>query len=410
MKQTAIKILQWMLKKLAQATIWRYRPGIIAVTGSVGKTSTKIAIATVLKAQRSVRFARGNFNNELGVPLTILGDYEKIEGFLFWPTVILEAIRRIIVKEEYPEILILEYGIDRPHDMKHLVSIARPNIGVMTAIGDVPVHVEFFDSPEALAREKARLIESLPVGGFAILNGDSDIVMGLTTRTRARVVTYGFGKGVDIAISNFANRVSGDRPVGISFRIEYAGTAATVTMDNVFGKSYAYAAAAGAAVGLAFGMHLTPIADALREYEPATSRMELIPGLKDTFILNDAYNASPLSMRAALDTLRDLPGKRKIAVLGDMLEIGKYAMGSHEAIGEEASKVADILITVGSRAKFIAEGARKAGMKKTAIYSFESTEETHPQLQEVMRKGDLVLLKASHSIGLESLVEKVRAF
>ncbi len=410
MKQTAIKILQWMLKKLAQATIWRYRPGIIAVTGSVGKTSTKIAIATVLKAQRSVRFARGNFNNELGVPLTILGDYEKIEGFLFWPTVILEAIRRIIVKEEYPEILILEYGIDRPHDMKHLVSIARPNIGVMTAIGDVPVHVEFFDSPEALAREKARLIESLPVGGFAILNGDSDIVMGLTTRTRARVVTYGFGKGVDIAISNFANRVSGDRPVGISFRIEYAGTAATVTMDNVFGKSYAYAAAAGAAVGLAFGMHLTPIADALREYEPATSRMELIPGLKDTFILNDAYNASPLSMRAALDTLRDLPGKRKIAVLGDMLEIGKYAMGSHEAIGEEASKVADILITVGSRAKFIAEGARKAGMKKTAIYSFENTEETHPQLQEVMRKGDLVLLKASHSIGLESLVEKVRAF
>ena len=157
-------------------------------------------------------------------------------------------------------------------------------------------------------------------------------------------------------------------------------------------------------------MHLAPIAAALREYQPAGARMELMPGLKDTFILNDAYNASPLSMRAGLDTLRDLPGKRKIAVLGDMLEIGKYAMGAHEAIGEQAAKVTDALITVGSRAKFIAEGARKAGMKKNMVHSFETVDEAQSTLEEIMRKGDLILVKASHSIGLEALVEKVRAF
>jgi UDP-N-acetylmuramoyl-tripeptide--D-alanyl-D-alanine ligase len=409
MKHSLILILRWILKKLAQLTIWRYRPAVIAVTGSVGKTSAKLAIAAVIAADRPVRYSRSNFNNELGAPLTILGDYERIAGLFFWPKVIFRAIYNLIVPGDYPEILVLEYGVDRPGDMKYLVSIARPNISVLTAIGEVPPHVEFFDSPDALAREKARIIECLPAASFAILNCDSSIVMGLRERTRARVVSYGFAGDADVQLTDFEHIAQGGRPIGSRFSIKYAGTAAPIELPGVFGRANAYALGAAAAIGLVFGMPLQKIASALASYKPAGARMELVPGQKDTLLLNDAYNASPLSMLAALETLHSLPAKRKVAVLGDMLEIGAYAMRAHEAVGAQAAKAAQVLVTVGPRAKFIAEGARKARMRKNMIYSFETAEEAVMAVQDILKKGDLVLVKGSHSIRLEELVRQIKA-
>src|SRR6266404_2785078 len=193
---TIIKILRWKLRKLAQLTIWRYRPGIVGVTGSVGKTSTKLAIAAVLGSERRVRASHENLNNELGLPLTILGDWsegelklisrdqpahtEKLRKIFFWAKVLLLGSWRLIFKDaNYPEILILEYGADRPGDIKHLLNIAKPNVSIITAVGDIPVHVEFFTGPEEVAREKARLIEHLPSAGYAILNYDDLTVMEL---------------------------------------------------------------------------------------------------------------------------------------------------------------------------------------------------------------------------------------
>jgi UDP-N-acetylmuramoyl-tripeptide--D-alanyl-D-alanine ligase len=428
------KVLRWKLKKLAQLMIWRFRPGIVGITGSVGKTSTKLAVAAVLREGRSVRMSEGNLNNDFGLPLTILGEWNKAElklisrdqpphtararKLLFWMKVVFVSLARLVLgsRLRYPEMLVLEYGADRPGDLKYLLSIARPNISIITAIGDIPVHVEFFSGPDDVAREKSRLIEYLPSAGYAILNFDDASVMNVKDRTRAHVLTFGFGIGAGVRMTRFENKWEKDahseagRPVGISFKLEYGGSFIPVRLDNCFGKSQAYAAGAAAAVGLIFGINLVRISEALQKYAPAPSRMELIPGIKHTYLIDDSYNASPLSMHAALDALKALPGKRKIAVLGDMLEIGKYAIEAHERIGHLAKKTVDVLVAVGPRAKFIAEAAREAGLAPNKIFSFDTADDARKPVQDLMKKGDLVLIKGSHAMELSKIVAEIKAF
>lgn len=408
-----IKILKWILKKLAQAVIRRYQPGIVAITGSVGKTSAKEAIKAVLGKERHIWATSGNFNNEIGVPLTILGDWPKIEkpAFLFWLRVIIFAFNRIIFpnRATYPEILILEYAADRPGDLKYLLEIARPQIAVVTAVGEIPVHVEFYSGPEALAREKARIVEQLPTVGFAVLNADDALVSDMKNRTRAQIMTFGFDNSAQIKITGFENTSNGE-PIGVIFKLEYNGSFVPIKINRAFGKSQAYAAAAAASVGLIFGMNLVKIAEALIEnYQAPEGRMNLIPGIKETFIIDDSYNASPLSMKAALETLRDLRAKRKIAVLGDMLELGKYSLEAHEEIGKFAAKSVDLLFTVGPQAKFIAETAQKAGLDKENIFSFLITEEAKKEVELKIKKGDLILVKGSRAIGLDKIVNEIKA-
>lgn len=397
-----------MLKELSILTIKKYRPTIIGVTGSVGKTSSKLAVAAVLENSRSIRFTRENFNNELGLPLVILGSYGKIEGKTFWFKVIISAIRNLLKKGDYPEILILEYGVDRPGDMKYLLSIAKPNIGIITAIGEAPAHVEFFEGPEAVAREKGRLVESLLSMGHAVLNGDDAVVMGLKERTRARLMTFGFEKNSSVRISNFESKEQGGVPVGVSFKLEYGGSFVPVKLNGIFGRHQAYASAAAACVGLSFGMNLHDIAEGLiKNYRPAEHRLNLLSGCNDSIILDDSYNASPLSMKMALESLNSIPGKRKIAVLADMLEIGKFAMEEHEKIGTIGGQFLGQLFTVGSRAKFIAEGAKNVGMAKKSIYSFDDVNAAISEVKKNIKKGDVVLIKGSHSMNLEKLVLEV---
>ncbi len=428
MKTPFLNLLRWILGMLTRLTIWRYRPGVVGVTGSVGKTSTKLAIAAVLQKVRRVRVAAGNLNNELGLSLSILGDWKpeelalvsregpppgtrRIKKFLFWGKVIFVSTWHVVARsKDYPDILILEYGADRPGDIKRLLRIVRPNVSVITTVGDFPVHVEFYAGPEEVAREKGRIIECLPVGGFAILNYDDETVMNLEPRTRAKVITYGFMKGAEVQATRFENKMEDDRPAGIAFKLEQSGSSVPVVIQGALGRSQAYAAAAAASVGLIFGMNLVKISEALGSYRPADSRMQLVPGIKGTYLIDDSYNASPLSMHSALDTLHDLPAKRRIAVLGDMLEIGKYTLEAHERAGRLAAKSVDILLTVGPRAKFIAEAAKNAGMKKSNIYSFDVADEAGKPLQELMRKGDLILLKGSHAMELNKVVEEVKAF
>jgi UDP-N-acetylmuramoyl-tripeptide--D-alanyl-D-alanine ligase len=181
-----------------------------------------------------------------------------------------------------------------------------------------------------------------------------------------------------------------------------------VRLDNVFGKVQSYAAASAACIGLIFGLNLVKISEALKSYQPASGRMKLLPGVKSSLILDDSYNASPLSMHAALETLKGLPAKRRIAVLGDMLEIGRYSMEAHERMGRIAAKAASILVTIGPRAKFIAEGAKEAGLNRRNIFSFETAEDACETVGQLLKKGDLVLLKGSHSMNLEKVVAEVR--
>ena len=334
MKNIPVKILEWILKKLSQLTIWRFQPQIIAITGSAGKTSTKEAVYIVLKNHHRVRKSEGNLNNELGLPLAILGEWrdeelklvsreqprgtKTIKKFFFWLKVILSALIRVayLRKLAYPQVLILEYAADRPGDIKELLEIARPIIGIVTTVGQIPVHVEFFSGPEAVAREKAKLIESLPANGFAVLNFDNEIVMKMKEQTRARIITFGFEQGADLKISSFENRSDGEIPMGISFKLEYGGSFVPVILKSCFGKAQAYAAAISACVGLIYDLNLVEISEALsNNYEPAMGRMNLLKGIKNTYIIDDTYNASPLSVEEALNTINGLPAKRKIAVL-----------------------------------------------------------------------------------------------
>lgn len=428
-----VKILEFKLKELAKLTIWRYRPKVIAITGSAGKTSTKEAVFAVLNhsadssgRKRRVRKSTGNLNNELGVPLTIISDSseeelklvsrsqpageKKLQKTIFWFKTILLAFGRILIKRRsvYPNVLVLEYGADRPGDIKRLTEIAKPRIGIVTAIGEVPVHVEFFSSPETVVREKSKLIENLSVNDFAVLNFDNDIVMKMRERTRGRIVTFGFNEGADVRVTSFENRLDNDKPIGISFKIEYSGSFIPVIIYGVLGRAHAYAAAAAACVGLIFDLNLVEISEAIsKDYKPVKGRMNLVDGIKETCIIDDTYNASPLSVSEAINTLKDLPGRRKVAVLGDMLELGEYSVEEHQKVGKMVAGIADMLITVGSRGKFIAESAGKAGLDKNKILSFDTAIEAGKEVQNLIKPGDLILIKASRGIGLDKIVEEI---
>jgi UDP-N-acetylmuramoyl-tripeptide--D-alanyl-D-alanine ligase len=425
MKNLFIKLLKFKIEYLARLTIKRYKPKIVGITGSVGKTSTKFMLKSILEAKYKVRASYGNLNNELGLSLGILGDWkesdlslvshnqpvgtEKIKKILFWANVIFSSWWRIIKKvDDYPQILILEYGVDRPGDMKKLLKIAKPDVSIITAIGEIPVHIEFFQGQEELAREKGRLIECLLSAQFAVLNADDETVMRLRNRTRASILTYGFSKEANIRITRFENTVENNLPVGISFKLEYLKSFVPVRIKSAFGKSQAMATAAAASVAILFGMNLVEISEAVSNYIPAPSRMNLIKGVKDTLIIDDSYNASPLSMYSALETLENLPAKRKVAVLGDMLEIGKYTIEAHENVGTMAGKFLDLLVTVGERAKFIAESARVAGMKKNNIFSFDTASDAKGFVQNIIKTGDLILIKGSHSMNLSEVVEEIK--
>lgn len=427
MKHIFVKILEWIVKKLGQMTLRRFQPKIIAITGSAGKTSAKEAAYVVLKNHFRVRKSEGNLNNELGLPLAILGEWsegelklvsrdtrpgeKKFKKFIFWLKVVGKAKFNILFgkKSEYPEVLILEYAADRLGDIKKLIEIAKPDVGVVTTVGDIPVHVEFFSGPEAVVREKSKLVESLSSGGFAILNFDNEIVMEMRSQTRGRVISFGFNEGSDLRISGFENRSDGEVPMGISFKLGYGNNFVPVILKNCFGKAQAYAAAIAACVGLIYDLNLVEISEALSaNYEPPKARMNLLKGVKDTYIIDDTYNASPLSVEEALNTISGLAGRRKIAVLGDMLELGKYSIEAHESIGGLAARMVDVLVTVGPRAKFIAESAKSAGLADNKILSFDTAAEASEAVQDLIRTGDLILVKASRAVGLEKIVEEIR--
>lgn len=409
------------LRVLARWTIARFRPGVIGVTGSVGKTSTKLAIAAVMQSGRHVRYSKGNLNNEFGVPLTVLGDWREDELRLisreappeatylrkmtFWMKVLVLSFLNLIfgTRGSYPEIIVLEYGADRPGDIKYLLNIARPVVSVITAIGEIPVHVEFYSSVSEVAKEKGRLVDQLPAAGCAVLNADDPAVSNMSNRTRGRVITFGFSDKAEVKIIAFENKFENGRPSGVVFKLEYGGSTVPVRIERVFGRPHAYSAAAAASVGLLYGFNLVAISEALKNYKPAPERMQVMDGLNKSLILDDAYNASPLSMMAALETLGDMQAKRKIAVLGDMRELGDFTFEAHKKIGMRAAEVAQIIVAVGENRKILVQGAGEAKKSKTVIADFATAEEAAEFMKIKIEDGDVVLIKASHAVRLDKV-------
>lgn len=406
------KILQVKLRFFTKRIIKKYQPKIIGITGSVGKSSAKEAIFAVLNSKFKARVSSGNYNNEIGLPLSVIGSKSGNKSLIKWAGIFLKALGLILFKDKnYPEILILEIGADRKGDIKYLVNIAKPEVGVVTAIA--PVHVEFFGNLDGIIKEKQYLISHLPEEGVAILNYDDKNVLSMAKKNRGELITFGFEDGADIKAIEALIDIKENGAGGTSFKVIYQGSAVPVYLFGVLGKQHIYSAIAAIAVGISCGMNLMETTDALKNYKAPQGRMNIVAGIKNTVLIDDTYNSSPIASLAALDVLRDasiLEEAKRIAVLGDMLELGEYTEEGHQEVGRRVVKNGiDLLITVGERSHFTVEEAKSAGMSSDKIISFDYAEEAGRYLQDIMEEGDVILIKGSQGVRMEKVVKEVMA-
>ena len=355
------------------ARFWRAKLDVevIGITGSVGKSTTKEMVAEILSHRYSTLKNEGNYNNEIGLPMTILGLSEGHER------------------------AVLEMGFYVPGEIKFLCEIAKPRIGVVTNIGTV--HAERAGSQEIIAQGKAELVESLPEDGVAILNYDDPFVRKMAERTKARVLFYGLSPEADL----WADQVEGLGLEGIRFRLHYRNETLHLRVP-MLGQHSVHTALRAAAVGLADNLEWEEIISGLR-FGHMQLRLVAVRSRSGALLLDDTYNASPQSTLAALNLLGELDG-RKIAVLGDMLELGQYEQQGHEMVGIRAAEIAELLITVGQRGRMIARAAWEAGLSSERISETESTQEAIRVLEAVLEPDDVVLIKGSRGMRMDAIV------
>jgi UDP-N-acetylmuramoyl-tripeptide--D-alanyl-D-alanine ligase len=376
---------------------WRAQMPAVAVgiTGSVGKTTTKEIVASVL-AQRFVTLrSEGNLNNEIGLPLTLL---------------------RL---DPGHERVVLEMGMYALGEITRLCELARPRIGIVTIVG--PAHLERLGTIECITQAKAELVQALPAaedGGAAILNADDPRVQSMAGLTRARVFTYGLNPASDL----WADEISSEGLEGIYLRVHYGHDAFHLHLP-MLGRHSVHTALRGAAVGLVEGLSWAEIIAGLQQVQ-GQLRLMVVPGLRDTTLIDDTYNASPESMLAALNLLEDLthqagkkshpPRQRSVAVLGDMYELGTFEEEGHRLVGGRAAQVLGLgpggsvhgkLVTVGSRARWIAAEALASGMATADVHTAETNADAIAVLQGLIQAGDVILVKGSRAAAMESIVD-----
>lgn len=408
MKKILKKIITWILQAEAKLILKKYKPSIIAITGSVGKTSAKDAIYDVLATSLLVRKSKKSYNSELGIPLTILGRESGWSNPFSWLIIIFEGLALIFLKNHYPKWLVLEVGADRPGDIEKITRWLKPDIVVVTRFGDVPAHVEFFDSPEALLEEKSYLVKALKKNGLLVVNGDDDKALSMRKRFDGMTMTYGFKKDSALLASNEQVLYENIKPSGVTFKIDHDSSSVPVNMRNLLGKQHIYAALAALSVGVYLKLNMVRMAQALENHKGAPGRMRIIDGIKGTSIIDDTYNASPVATEAALGALKEVKAQgKKIAVLGDMLELGKYTTAEHKRIGGIAAGVCDKLIVVGLRAKGVTQGALAGGLSEKDIIEFGDSQKAGKYVEQILGEGDVVLIKGSQSMRMEKAVGEI---
>jgi len=360
------------LRRLADTLRDAHPIPAVGITGNVGKTTTKEATAAALGARYRVLRSAASFNNEIGVPLTFLGI------------------------EPSHEVAVIEIGFYVPGEIADLARLVRPRVGIITRIPDVPVHYSRTPSVEAIARGKAELIEALPEDGVALLNGDDARVRALASRTKARVVL--FGESADAAIR--ATDVSARGVEGLRF-IAHDGARSAEVRLPLPGRHLVGSALAAIGAAVALGVPMDEAAMALSTMDAPAHRMN-VRRTADLVVIDDSYNASPAAVMAALAVLGSVP-TRRVAVIGDMLELGALSADAHEAAGQEAAKQTDVLVGVGDLARTIVSAARAAGLRDT--HAVADRAEALVLLRRILRRGDTVLVKGSHSLALDELAD-----
>jgi len=409
MKTTFKKIIVYILQIESRLVIWKYKPKIIAITGSVGKTSTKDAVYAAISTIAHVRKSEKSYNSEIGLPLTILGVPNGWNNPLIWLINILKGLWLIIIPHEYPKWLILEVGVGHPDDMCRTASWLKTDVVIMTAIGETPSHIEFFHSRKNLIEEKSKLIKTLKPDGLLVLNADDEDILKMKIKTKSHIITFGFKEGADVLGSG--DSIFYDEkgiPKGIIFRADEGGNSLPVVIEGVFGRNHVYASLATLALSSGLKFNMLNAVNALKNYDVPPGRMRLLFGKNDSFIIDDTYNSSPFACESALQTLKEVKNQiRKIAVLGDMLELGKHTIDAHKSIGRIAKENCDVLVVVGPRAQMIKEGALEAGMNNENIYEFLNSLQARDFIETFVKKGDLVLVKGSQGMRMEKVVEAI---
>ncbi len=404
--------VQKQITKKVKKILDTHKPIIVAVTGSVGKTSVRNAIATVLSAKYTVGTTIKNYNNEFGVPLSILGEESPGKSIFGWLRIL------ITVPKKIPQVYVLEFGVDHPGDMEYLCQIAQPDVSVMTRIS--PVHAEHFRSVEALAEEKAQLLAHTKKNGLTILNEDDKRVMGLAGHAVANVLTYGYGDGADVQATDYRIETRedfsfepGEQFAKVRFSVQTTENQMVVEMKNVLGRGSASSVLPAIAVAQHLGLTHEQILSKIGDIEFEPGRMNPIPGIKGSLLIDSSYNAAPASMAEALQVLSEfhpVEGARRIAVLGHMAELGQYTEEEHRMLGMRAAEVGvDLLVCVGQMTQDTHEAAIEAGIPEGNTQHFDDAVEAGRWMDRQVHKGDIVLIKGSQSARMERVTKDLMA-
>jgi UDP-N-acetylmuramyl pentapeptide synthase len=386
--------------------ITKHRPLVIGITGSVGKTSTRHAIAAALSAKYHLREPEKNFNNEIGIPLTVIGarGLDEGGGQLGWLRIFAKAAAVWLFPQNYPKLLVLEYGIDHPGEMDILLDIVRPKIAVLTTIG--VSHKEHFNTNEEIAFEKGKMAASLSSNGIFVYNADDVHVTEQTKRTKGHLVSFG-KSNADIILESIEEDLG--QQVSTTLHIK-APTRQLAIKVPVVGTAHTAAILAAVAVAESLQVETDLLLKGLSSYKAMPGRLNIIPGIKRTTLIDDTYNAAPLSMTEALHLLGRYESDNKVAVLGDMLELGDVTDSAHAEIGKlSAAMGINKLVTVGELGKKIAISAKEAGMPSESIVSFNSSDEAKNEVLRMLEPGSVILIKGSQGARMEKITKELLA-
>ncbi len=411
LKSIVITILRWE----AKLVLAKYKPKIIGVTGNVGKTGTKDAIYEVIRDFVPAGKSDKSYNSaDFGVALTVLGCRSAYGSFFGWLDVMIHGLSLILFHRPYPEWLVLEIGLEFPGDIKNIVKWVKFNYAIITLLPDVPVHVEFFPDKEAVIKEKMILAKAVPASGKLFINADDPNITAHLLGLKAEILTYGFNGKADYMAEHakISYEETGEmkRPAGLTFKFVHHGKNLPIKLIGALGAHQIYSILAALAVGDALGLNMISLIEAAGRITPSAGRLRLIGGIKDSIIIDDTYNASPAAIEAGLRVLKELETSgRKIAVLGDMLQLGSYTPDAHRRIGLKCAEVCDLAVTVGLRTKFIDEALLGQGFPPDNIRHFDESAEAGAWLQNEIKKGDIVYVKGSQAMRMEKAVKEIMA-
>lgn len=390
MKKKILTTIEHFLQYLARVKIRRAKPKIIVITGSYGKTTTKEAVYFLLRKKFGSDIGKnwGNMNSTLGLPLAILGLKQYSFGLGFLLDLLIAKWNFLFYR--LPKILVLELGIDKPGEMSELLSMFSPDISILTGISET--HLEGFESVDTIKKEKGLIFQSLKTEGVAIVNDSDKNSLDIEIPTSVKKVYFGRKNTSLASASNFQITVDGTK-----FELKLGDKKLDIDSE-IIGEHSINCLLIAATIGDIFNINSKEIKESLEEIASENGRMKILKTKNQITIIDDSYNSNPRSADEALNTLKQINfSGRKVAILGNMNELGNYEIQGHTRVGQTAGKIVDLLIVVGKNAPYYADGAKKSGLNDDKILIFKTTNELIDNIDKILSAGDIVLIKGSQN-------------